>query len=41
MLFPDDFSYEGNRAVMFPDGAPPPLDRLRLLVTAALTYHRR
>jgi len=38
-LFPDEFHYEGNRAVHFEEGAPLPLDPLRLLVRNALTYH--
>lgn len=38
-LFPDAFHYEGNRAVHFKEGAPLPLDPLRLLVRSALTYH--
>ena len=40
-LFPDDFVYEGNRAVRFEDGAALPLDKLRLLVRSALTYRLR
>lgn len=38
-LFPDDFVYEGNRAIHFAEGAALPLDQLRLLVHRALTYH--
>jgi len=38
-IFPDDFDYEGNRAVRFEDGDALPLDKLRLLVHRALTYH--
>ena len=38
-LFPDDFQYEGNRAVHFKAGTPLPLDQLRLLIRSALTYH--
>ena len=38
-LFPDDFDFEGNRAVRFHDGESLPLDRLRMLVRNALTYH--
>ncbi len=38
-LFPDDFAYEGNRAVRFKDGEALPLDKLRLLIHRALTYH--
>lgn len=38
-LFPDDFRYDGNRAVLFngPDDIQP--DKLRLLIAAALRYH--
>lgn len=38
-LFPDDFTYEGNRAVLFQDGEAPDRDKLRLLIRSALTYH--
>ena len=38
-LFPDDFTYDGNRAVMFPDGTAIETDKLRLLIASALTYH--
>ena len=38
-LFPDDFDYEGNRAIHFKAKAIPDLDKLRLLVKHALTYH--
>ena len=37
--FPDDFVYEGNRGIHFRDGEALPLDKLRLLVRHALTYH--
>ena len=37
--FPDDFVYEGNRAIHFRDGEALPLEKLRLLVRHALTYH--
>lgn len=40
-LFPDDVTYEGNRALHMPVTAAPPMDMLRLLIGAALTYHRR
>ena len=40
-IFPDDFVYEGNRAIHFEDGEPLPLDKLRLLIHSALTYHLR
>lgn len=38
-LFPDDFDYEGNRAVLFDDDETPAADKLRLLIRRALTYH--
>lgn len=38
-LFPDDFQYEGNRAVHFKAGTSLPRDPLRLLIRSALTYH--
>lgn len=38
-LFPDDFTYDGNRAVLFDDPHALPLDQLRRLIASALTYH--
>lgn len=38
-LFPDDFVYEGNRAIHFQPEEELPTDKLRLLIKAALTYH--
>lgn len=38
-LFPDDFVYEGNRALLFEEGEALPIERLRLLIRNALTYH--
>jgi len=38
-IFPDDFVYEGNRAVLFEDSQTLPLEKLRLLISRALTYH--
>jgi hypothetical protein len=38
-IFPDEFSYEGNRAIHFQSGADLSLDRLQLLIKRALTYH--
>ncbi|WP_298568672.1 DUF1801 domain-containing protein [uncultured Aliiroseovarius sp.] len=38
-LFPDGFTYEGNRAIHFTDGQDLPHDTLRLLIKSALTYH--
>lgn len=40
-LFPDTFSFEGNRAVHLDTDAPLPVDPLRLLIRAALTYHKK
>lgn len=38
-LFPYDFTFDGNRAVVFPDAHLPPLQQLEPLVRMALTYH--
>ncbi len=38
-IFPDDFVYEGNRAVHFKPDEDLPLDKLETLVKGALTYH--
>ncbi len=38
-IFPDDFVYEGNRAIHFKDGEVLSLEKLRLLIRWALTYH--
>jgi hypothetical protein len=40
-LFPDDFQFEGNRAIVFHDAQAVPTDTLAFCVAAALTYHRR
>ena len=39
-MFPKDFKYEGNRALVFEANAPIPTDALRFCIAAALTYHR-
>lgn len=39
-LFPDEFSYEGNRAIVFKESELIPMDALAFCVAAALTYHR-
>ena len=39
-LFPREFNYEGNRAIVFKESAPIPQDALAFCVAAALTYHR-
>lgn len=38
--FPNDFTFEGNRALVFDTAAEVPLESLRHCVAAALTYHR-
>jgi hypothetical protein len=38
-LFPDEFRFEGNRAIIFHQDDDVPLDSLGLCIAAALTYH--
>ena len=38
-LFPNDFTFEGNRAIVFELDDKLPIDALRTCVAAALTYH--
>lgn len=40
MMFPEDFSFEGNRAIVFSERDPVPKDALRVCIAAALTYHQ-
>lgn len=40
-LFPQDFQYEGNRAIVFDQDHTVPLDALRFCIAAALTYHQK
>ena len=40
MLFPNEFTYEGNRALIFKKPDPIPVEALRRCVAASLTYHR-
>ncbi|PJK31126.1 DUF1801 domain-containing protein [Minwuia thermotolerans] len=40
-LFPEGFDYEGNRAIHFRDADSLPLERLRLLISSALTWRLR
>lgn len=40
-LYPDDFRFEGNRALWFDADRPPAPDALRHCIALALTYHRR
>lgn len=39
--FPDDFAFEGNRALLMPIARALPHKPLRFCLRAALTYHRR
>jgi hypothetical protein len=39
-LYPDDFRFEGSRALLFTTAAPPPREALRHCIAMALTYHR-
>ncbi len=39
-LFPNDFRFEGNRAIVFDAAEPVPMDALAHCIAAALTYHR-
>jgi hypothetical protein len=38
-LFPDVFSFEGNRALLMPLDRPLPEDAVKTCIAAALTYH--
>ncbi len=38
-IFPEEFEYEGNRAIYFDPAQNLPLDSLKLLISRALTYH--
>jgi len=38
--FPNEFKFEGNRAIIFQDTDTVPNDALALCIAAALTYHR-
>jgi hypothetical protein len=40
-LFPKEFKFAGNRAIIFDDEHRPPADALAYCIGAALTYHRR
>jgi hypothetical protein len=39
-LFPNDFKFEGNRALVFSEAAAVPRDALAFCIATALTYHR-
>ncbi len=38
-LFPKDFVFEGNRAIVFQQSDRVPIDALSLCIAASLTYH--
>ena len=40
-LFPGEFRFEGNRAIVFAEAEPLPIDSLSFCIAAALTYRRR
>lgn len=40
-MFPNDFRFEGNRALVFQLNGPVAMDALAVCVAAALTYHRK
>jgi hypothetical protein len=40
-VFPREFRYEGNRALVFSESEPIPTKALEFCVAAALTYHHR
>ena len=39
-LFPADFKFQGNRAIVFDESDSVPVDALAFCIAAALTYHR-
>ncbi|WP_228375687.1 MULTISPECIES: DUF1801 domain-containing protein [Methylomonas] len=39
-LFPHQFKYEGNRAIVFQETEDVDMDSLSICIAAALTYHR-
>ncbi|MCE9658409.1 MAG: DUF1801 domain-containing protein [Burkholderiales bacterium] len=40
-LFPGEFEFAGNRAIVFAESEPVPTESLSFCLAAALTYHRR
>lgn len=40
-LFPQDFKFQGNRAIVFDENDIVPSDALAFCIAAALTYHRQ
>ncbi|QBB69311.1 DUF1801 domain-containing protein [Pseudolysobacter antarcticus] len=39
-LFPDEFQFDGNRAIVFDVADEVPMDALKICIAATLTYHR-
>jgi hypothetical protein len=39
--FPDTFTFEGNRAIVFDEGERVPVRELAVCISTALTYHRK
>ena len=39
--FPDTFTFEGTRAIVFDEGDPVPVRELAVCIETALTYHRK
>ena len=39
--FPDTFTFEGNRAIVFDQGDRVPVRELTVCIATALTYHRK
>ena len=39
--FPDTFTFEGNRAIVFDEGDPVPVRELAVCIETALTYYRK
>lgn len=40
-MFPGEFQFEGNRAIVFSESESVPADALEFCIAAALTYHRK
>lgn len=40
-LYPDDFAFEGERALVLPAGSPIPVEAVSHCVSLTLTYHAR
>ena len=39
-IYPNEFAYEGNRALIFSLGEEPPVEALKHCIKVALTYHK-